>query len=121
MKMVRLALDTLWQRPARSPADGCCPTPQLGVSLAEEAPPFQARPCLFAHGSLDLRENPRQADCQQLGAGSLAEQVHIKPSRNHSMNRTLAETQILCQLALAEQHASRFLAQVHSLHCMPPP
>lgn len=53
MKMVRLALDTLWQRPARSPADGCCPTPQLGVLLAEGAPPFQARPCLFAHGSLD--------------------------------------------------------------------
>ena len=54
MKTVQLALDTLWQQPARCPADGCCPTPQLGVSSAEEAPPYQAS--LFAYGSLDLRE-----------------------------------------------------------------
>ena len=96
MKTVRLALDTLWQQPARSPADGCCPTPQLGVSLAEEAPPFQARPCLFVHGSLDLRETrvkPAVSGWQQVLGLSMSRSSH---SKIHSMNRTLQLEQRFC-------------------------
>ena len=85
-----------------------------GATISGEALPF----CPWQPRS---SRDPRQAGCQRVGAGLRVEHVQIKPFKKHSMNRTLAGAQVLCQPALAEQHASRLSAQVHCLHSLLPP